>query len=182
MSAKIIDGKLVARSIRAECKERVRILRDATGTTPKLAVILVGDNAASRVYVKNKIRAAEEVGILSELYEFKSDASQLAIIKEIGRLNDDPETHGILVQLPLPPHVDFPQILHTISINKDVDGFHLYNVGGLVVGGSIYAPCTPYGVMKILDFENISVEGKNVVIVGARAFCFWHYAYPALVT
>jgi methylenetetrahydrofolate dehydrogenase (NADP+) / methenyltetrahydrofolate cyclohydrolase len=167
MVAKIIDGKLVARSIRAECKERVRALTAATGTTPKLAVILVGDNAASRVYVKNKIRAAEEVGILSELCEFKANVSQEAIVKEIVRLNDEPETHGILVQLPLPPHVDLSRILHTISVDKDVDGFHLYNVGGLVVGGSIYSPCTPYGVMKILDFENISVEGMNVVIVGA---------------
>ena len=134
---------------------------------PGLAVILVGADPASEIYVRNKIRACRDVGIRSVEVCFPSDVSQRAVIERIEALNDDPSIHGILVQLPLPPSFDIAEILHTISVEKDVDGFHLYNVGGLVAGGTVFPPCTPFGVVKLLEHENIPIEGKNVVVVGA---------------
>ena len=166
LSAKIIDGHAVAASIRAECKQRVAALA-ARGVQPGLAVILVGDNPASAVYVRNKVRACAEVGIRSVRYDYPADVPQETVLSTIERLNADPAIHGILVQLPLPPHIASSRVLRTISVEKDVDGFHLYNVGGLVVGDTIFPPCTPYGVVKMLEHEGISVEGKNVVVVGA---------------
>lgn len=167
MPAKIFDGNKLAQTIRTELKQRVRALQQGHGVTPGLAVLLIGDNSASSIYVNNKIRASEKVGIRSQLIKFDADVEQAAVTAELERLNNDPLIHGILVQLPLPPQLDVHQVLHIISANKDVDGFSLYNVGGLVVGETVFSPCTPYGVMKILDSEGISVEGQNVVIVGA---------------
>ena len=167
MTAKIIDGKRIAASIRLEYKARVAELRARTGVIPGLAVILVGDNPASAVYVGSKIKACAEAGIRSFRKQFPADISTDTLITAIEDLNDDPDVHGILVQLPLPPHIDMRRVLTTINVAKDVDGFHLYNVGGLVVGNTIFSPCTPYGVMKLLDHENIEVEGRNVVVVGA---------------
>jgi len=167
MTAKIIDGNAVAASIRAECRDRVARILANDGTPPGLAVILVGSNPASRVYVRNKIRACAEVGIQSFRFDFPEDVDQQTVIDEIEELNADPRIHGILVQLPLPPSFDIARILRTISADKDVDGFHLYNVGGLVVGGTVFPPCTPYGVLKLLEHEKIPLEGKNVVVVGA---------------
>jgi methylenetetrahydrofolate dehydrogenase (NADP+)/methenyltetrahydrofolate cyclohydrolase len=166
MTAKIIDGVAVSAKIRTECKSRVADLA-SKGIQPGLAVILVGSNPASAVYVRNKIRACAEVGIRSVRHDFPADASAEAILSTIEQLNADPTIHGILVQLPLPPHIAASSVLRAISAEKDVDGFHLYNVGGLVVGDTVFPPCTPYGVVKMLEHENISVEGRNVVVVGA---------------
>ncbi|CAD5249180.1 Methylenetetrahydrofolate dehydrogenase / Methenyltetrahydrofolate cyclohydrolase [Bosea sp. 62] len=167
MSARILDGREIARDIRAETALRIAGLTTRTGIVPHLVVILVGENAASRVYVENKVRACAEVGIKSTLIRFDAGISAQELICEIERLNRSPDVHGILVQLPLPPHHDIQAVLRTISIHKDVDGFHLYNVGGLVVGKTIFSPCTPYGVMRMLDHAAIPVEGRNVTIVGA---------------
>lgn len=167
MTAKIIDGKQVAASIRLECKTRVTALREKTGVIPGLAVILVGDNPASAVYVASKIKACAEAGIRSFRNKYPADIDEATLIAKIEELNRDPNVHGILVQLPLPPHMDMRRVLKTIDAHKDVDGFHLYNVGGLVVGDTVFPPCTPYGVVKLLEHEHIEVSGRNVVVVGA---------------
>jgi methylenetetrahydrofolate dehydrogenase (NADP+)/methenyltetrahydrofolate cyclohydrolase len=167
MTAKIIDGVAVAQNIRDECKERVQRIVAQGGRPPGLAVIMVGSDPASRIYVRNKIRACANVGIKSFQFDYPSDVAQDAVIDRIMQLNDDATIHGILVQLPLPLTFDMPRILHSISADKDVDGFHLYNVGSLVVGGTVFPPCTPYGVLKLLEYEGIALEGKNVVVVGA---------------
>jgi methylenetetrahydrofolate dehydrogenase (NADP+)/methenyltetrahydrofolate cyclohydrolase len=166
MPAKIIDGVAVAAGIRSEIKSRAARLT-AQGRQPGLAVIMVGSNPASRVYVRNKIRACEEVGIRSYRHDFAADADPAAVVERIAALNADPAVHGILVQLPLPPQFSIAKVLRTISAEKDVDGFHLYNVGGLVLGDTVFPPCTPYGVLKLLEHEGIPLEGANVVVVGA---------------
>ena len=167
MTAKIIDGNAVARKIRDECRLRVQRIVAQSGAAPGLAVILVGSDPASRIYVKNKIRACAYVGIRSFRFDYPADVKQDEVVGKIAELNEDSTVHGILVQLPLPASFDMTRILRTISADKDVDGFHLYNVGGLVVGSTVFPPCTPYGVLKLLEHENISLEGKNVVVVGA---------------
>src|SRR5229473_376276 len=167
MNAKIIDGKAVAQRIRSECADRVRLIKDRNGIAPGLAVVLVGDDPASRVYVNNKIKACESVGIRSFNFRFPYEAETAMILAKITELNVDPDVHGILVQLPLPSHIDSSKVIRAISVDKDVDGFHLYNVGGLVVGDTIFSPCTPYGVVKLLESENIPIAGQNVVVVGA---------------
>lgn len=167
MTAKIIDGQAIAKKLRAEYHARVDQLRSRYSSTPALAVILVGDNAASQSYVRNKIAGCKEVGIRSELIELPATATEEQLLDQIDRLNDDVSIHGILVQLPLPAHIRVSSVLERISVEKDVDGFHLYNMGGLVTGNTVFSPCTPYGVQKILEHENIPVEGRNVVVVGA---------------
>lgn len=164
--AKIIDGVAIAAHIRRQLKSRVNELRQH-GTIPGLAVILVGDDPASTVYVRNKLKACEDVGIASFKFKFDCAAQPAEVLNLIENLNRRPDVHGILVQLPLPPQFAISQILETISVEKDVDGFHLYNVGGLVVGGTVFPPCTPYGVIKLLEHEDIPIEGRNVVVVGA---------------
>jgi methylenetetrahydrofolate dehydrogenase (NADP+)/methenyltetrahydrofolate cyclohydrolase len=164
--AKVIDGVAVAADIRRELKLRVDELRQR-GVVPGLAVILVGDDPASVVYVRNKIKACEEVGIASFKFTFDRDAQPKKVLDLIESLNRRSDVHGILVQLPLPPQFAIAEILATISVEKDVDGFHLYNMGGLVVGGTVFPPCTPYGVLKLLEHERIPIEGRNVVVVGA---------------
>lgn len=167
MSARILDGREIARDIRAETALRATHLAARAGIAPHLVVILVGGNPASRIYVENKIRACAEVGIRSTLVTLDPGIAAQELIHEIERLNRSPDVHGILVQLPLPPHHDIQVVLRAISVHKDVDGFHLYNVGGLVAGRTIFSPCTPYGVMRMLDHAAIPVEGRNVTIVGA---------------
>jgi methylenetetrahydrofolate dehydrogenase (NADP+)/methenyltetrahydrofolate cyclohydrolase len=167
LSAKIIDGVAVAKGIRAECKKRVAALKAKSNLVPGLAVIMVGNNPASAIYVRNKIRACEDVGIHSAVTIFPENAAPAALISKIQDLNQDASVHGILVQLPLPPQFRINQVLGTIDANKDVDGFHLYNVGGLVIGDTVFPPCTPYGVVRLLEHEKISIEGCNVVVVGA---------------
>jgi methylenetetrahydrofolate dehydrogenase (NADP+) / methenyltetrahydrofolate cyclohydrolase len=167
MSARIIDGKAIAAKIKEEQKQRVLRLLQQHAVRPGLAVILVGNDPASQVYVRNKVTACKLVGIRSELVELPVTATQDQLLSRIDALNTDPTIHGILVQLPLPPQIDVHSVLERIDFHKDVDGFHLYNVGGLVTGNTVFPPCTPYGVQKILEHENIPVEGRNVVVVGA---------------
>lgn len=165
MSAIIIDGVAVSKAIRAEWKQRVALLREQ-GVTPGLAVILVGDNPASQVYVRNKVKACGQVGLHSELHRFPVGVKEQAVLQKIADLNRDPRIHGILVQLPLPPHIDNNKVLEAIAAEKDADGFHLYNLGGLVTGGTVFPPCTPYGVMALLDYYRVPVEGQNAVVIG----------------
>ena len=166
MTAKIIDGKAIARLVRADWKVRADTLK-AAGVTPGLAVIMIGDNAASQVYVRNKIRACHDIGIFSDAHLLPATASQAEVLKLIDQLNADPSIHGILVQLPLPPQLDLHIVIERIALEKDVDGFSLYNVGGLVSGGTVFPPCTPYGVVCMLEYSNIPITGQNVVVVGA---------------
>jgi methylenetetrahydrofolate dehydrogenase (NADP+)/methenyltetrahydrofolate cyclohydrolase len=166
MVAKVIDGNAIARKVRAEYRERVdRLL--ARGVRPGLAVILVGQDPASEVYVRRKTKACADVGIHSELQRFPADAPEEKVLDAIEQLNRRGDIHGILVQLPLPPAYRMRNVLEAISQEKDVDGFHLYNVGSLMVGDTVFPPCTPFGVQRMLESENIAVEGQNVVVVGA---------------
>ena len=165
MTATIIDGIAVSKVIRAEWKQRVELLK-AQGVTPGLAVILVGDNPASQVYVRNKVKACSDMGLHSELHQFPADVSEQAVLARIAELNANAKIYGILVQLPLPPQIDNNKVLEAISVEKDADGFHLYNLGALVTGGTVFPPCTPYGVMALLDHYRIPIEGCNAVVVG----------------
>ncbi len=165
MSAQIIDGKAIAIEVRKQWKRRADQLKEQ-GILPGLAVIIVGDNPASRVYVQNKIKACHEVGLYSELHDLPGDISEEMLLAKIEDLNQNPSLHGILVQLPLPDHINVNKVLETISAKKDVDGFHLYNLGGLIAGNTVFPPCTPYGVQCLLEYSNIPIEGQNAVIVG----------------
>lgn len=167
MSAIVLDGKAIGREIREIAKKRVAALEHHIGAAPGLAVILVGKNPASRLYVRNKMNACAEVGIRATLHEFDAAVDDRLVIRRIEELNADRSVNGILVQLPLPAHFDIRAVLRTVAVDKDVDGFHLYNVGGLALGETVFPPCTPYGVMKILEHAGIEIEGRNVTIVGA---------------
>jgi methylenetetrahydrofolate dehydrogenase (NADP+)/methenyltetrahydrofolate cyclohydrolase len=160
-----MDGVAVARAIRAQWKQRADALK-ARGITPGLAVILAGDNPASQVYVRNKVKACGEMGLHSELHRFPPDVAEQTVLAKIAELNGSPKIHGILVQLPLPPQVDNDKVLEAIAVEKDADGFHLYNLGALVTGRTVFPPCTPHGVMALLDHYRIPVEGQNAVVVG----------------
>ena len=166
MAAKILDGNKVAQEMWAEMTEEVKKLKEEHGITPGLAVILVGDDPASQVYVRNKGRACEQVGIRSDTYRFPGDYSQDELLGLISRLNDDPEVHGILVQLPLPEHIDEERVLYAIDPDKDVDGFHPVNVGKLMIGQPGFLPCTPHGIQQLLLRSGVEIEGKHVVVVG----------------
>jgi methylenetetrahydrofolate dehydrogenase (NADP+)/methenyltetrahydrofolate cyclohydrolase len=163
--SQIIDGKAIAAKIRGKISEQVAALKQK-GVTPGLAVVLVGDDPASRVYVSMKEKACQEAGIFSDEYKLHADTSESDLLALIERLNKDPKIHGILVQLPLPSQINTDLVLESISPAKDVDGFHPYNVGRLVVGKPLFQPCTPYGVMVMLKEAGISLEGKEVVVVG----------------
>ena len=165
MTAQIIDGKTIAQQVRAEWKLRADALK-ARGITPGLAVIIVGEDPASKVYVANKVKACAELGLHSEHIVMSADTSESALLAKIAALNSDARIHGILVQLPVPKHIDSNKVLETISPDKDVDGFHQMNVGALVTGNIRFAPCTPYGAMKMLEKSGISIEGKHAVVVG----------------
>lgn len=165
MSAQIIDGKQLARNVRAEWKLRAAKLTER-GNKPGLAVIMVGDNPASEIYVRNKAKACSEIGIHSEVHHFSSDAKQDEVLDCISVLNQNKHVHGILVQLPLPRHFEKNKVITSIAVEKDVDGFHLYNVGALVTGNPNFSPCTPYGVIMMLERHQIAVEGQHAVVVG----------------
>ncbi len=165
MTATLMDGVAVSKVIRAEWKRRVAFLKEK-GISPGLAVILVGDNPASQVYVRNKIRACGEMGLHSEIHNFAAEVSEQTVLAKIAELNRSPKVHGILVQLPLPPQIENSKVLEAISVEKDADGFHLYNLGALVTGGTVFPPCTPYGVMALLDHYRIPIEGCNAVVIG----------------
>lgn len=162
----ILDGKTLSNSLQNDMKLEVDSLK-SHGVYPHLCVILVGENPASVSYVNMKAKACERVGIESSIITFSSDVSEKEILLEIARLNDDKNIHGILVQLPLPKHINADNILEAIEIAKDVDGFHPYNVGRLYENISHFIPATPLGVMMLLEHYNINISGKNVVIVGA---------------
>ncbi len=165
MTAKILDGKAISEEIKAKIKVDVGRLKEK-GVTPGLAVVLVGDSPASKVYVKNKQKACEAVGIYSEEHKLPEATTQEELLSLVERLNKDSKIHGILVQLPLPKHIDSDTVLKAINPSKDVDGFHPYNVGMLMIGDPVFIPCTPYGVMKMMEHSRIAVEGKNAVVVG----------------
>jgi methylenetetrahydrofolate dehydrogenase (NADP+)/methenyltetrahydrofolate cyclohydrolase len=166
MTANILDGKRVSKHVLDEIKGSVEAYKKSTGKVPGLAVVLVGDNPASQFYVASKKRACESLGIASFEYTFPESISEEALIDCINALNTDENVHGILVQLPLPKHINADQILELIHPEKDVDGFHPMNVGRLLLGLDTYRSCTPYGVCKLLDFYHIDTTGKHVVIIG----------------
>ncbi|XJZ26174.1 bifunctional methylenetetrahydrofolate dehydrogenase/methenyltetrahydrofolate cyclohydrolase FolD [Bacillota bacterium Lsc_1132] len=165
MTAKIINGLEIAKRKRGEIAEGVERLKEK-GITPGLAVILVGNNQASRTYVSNKEKACQEVGMYSLLVEFPESISEEELLEKIRELNDDHSIHGILVQLPLPAHIDATEVIETIDPAKDVDGFHPINIGRMMTGQDAFLPCTPYGVMVMLEETGIDISGKNVVVVG----------------
>ncbi len=166
MSARIIDGKGLAQRIREEVAQQVQTLR-TQGLQPGLTVVLVGDDPASHVYVRNKALACEAAGFKSEVLRLDADTSQADLLAVIERLNQDDSVHGILVQLPLPAHLDQHKVIETIAADKDVDGFHISNAGLLMTGQPLFRPCTPYGVMKMLESEHVTLRGAEAVIVGA---------------
>jgi methylenetetrahydrofolate dehydrogenase (NADP+)/methenyltetrahydrofolate cyclohydrolase len=166
MNATIIDGKALSDSIKHDVARRVQILKEQ-GVAPGLAVVLVGDDPASQVYVRNKAAACEKAGLNSRVIRLPADASQAELLDLIHELNEDDAMHGILVQLPLPAHMDSSLVIETISAAKDVDGFHVSNAGLLMTGKPLFRPCTPYGVMKMLESQDVTIRGAEAVIVGA---------------
>ena len=165
MGTLLLKGKPVSDSIRLSLEPRVQSLKEI-GIVPKLAAIIVGDDPASQVYVRNKARAFKKLSCESQTYRLDSKSNEENVLTLIDRLNNDPSAHGILVQLPLPKHLDSKTILHTVSPNKDVDGFHPENLGLLLEGNPNFIPCTPHGVLEILRHYDISVSGRHAVIVG----------------
>ncbi len=161
-----LEGKALAASVRQEVERGVRSLKEQTGVTPGLAVILVGDNPASALYVRNKRRACEELGIRSSAYHLPADCSAQALRDLIDRLNDSADTHGILLQLPLPEHLDPMEFLERIDPLKDVDGFHPLNMGRLLEGRPYLVPCTPAGIMALIDATGVELAGRRAVVVG----------------
>jgi methylenetetrahydrofolate dehydrogenase (NADP+)/methenyltetrahydrofolate cyclohydrolase len=166
MTAKVIDGVKLAASLREQVAERAAVLA-RQGVKPGLAVVLVGSDAASQVYVRNKVAACEKAGLHSVLEQYPADLTEDALLSRIKTLNADHSIHGILVQLPLPKHIDAHRVIEAIAAEKDVDGFHVSNAGLLMTGTPLFTPCTPYGVMKILESEQISLRGAVAVVVGA---------------
>ena len=164
--AKIIDGKLISAQIREEIAEKVKEYNTRTGKLPGLAVVIVGENPASQVYVRNKKKACEQVGFNSWVYEMPENTTQDELNALIDKLNDDCEVHGILVQLPLPKHLDEEQVILRIKPEKDVDAFHPYNVGRITIGNPKFLPCTPAGIMELLHRSNIEISGKECVVIG----------------
>jgi len=165
MAAILIDGKSLAATVRASLKNRIDALAKH-GVRPGLAAILAGSDPASRVYVRNKARACEEVGLHSEIHEFPQDVAESALLECIAKLNAQRSVHGILLQLPLPPHLDADRILPAISPAKDVDGFHAVNLGALLQGRPGFVPGTPAGVMRLIEHAGVELAGKNATIVG----------------
>lgn len=166
MTAHIIDGKALAAQVRAQVAQDVAALIQQGKPQPGLAVILVGDDPASSVYVRNKVKACTEAGIRSVLEKHSADMTQDALLQRIAALNQDPSIHGILVQLPLPKHIDDNTIIEAIAPAKDVDGFHVASAGALMTGLSGFVPCTPHGCMKMLEHINYDLNGKHAVIIG----------------
>ena len=166
MSAQIISGTDLAANIRESIAKRSAELT-ALGHQPGLAVVLVGEDPASQVYVRNKVQACEKAGFKSVMHRMPENTSQDALVDLVQQLNDDPTIHGILVQLPLPKHFDSHLVIETISAEKDVDGFHISNAGLLMTGKPLFRPCTPYGVMKMLELTGIELRGAEAVVIGA---------------
>lgn len=165
MNARIIDGKAHAASLRAELKSTAETLAKR-GIQAGLAVIVVGNDPASHTYVRNKVRACEDAGVLSQLHEFPADATEEALLARVGALNADPRIDGVLVQLPLPHQIDEARILAAVVPEKDVDGFHVQSAGALLIGAPHFVPCTPAGIMYLLEKEQIPIGGRNAVVLG----------------
>ncbi|AVQ99332.1 bifunctional methylenetetrahydrofolate dehydrogenase/methenyltetrahydrofolate cyclohydrolase FolD [Oceanobacillus sp. M65] len=165
MAAEIISGKDLAHELRLEMNQKVSELNDR-GIYPKLSVILVGDNPASKSYVNGKKKACKETGILSDVIEMDSDTTEAQLLQQIEILNEDPSVHGILVQLPLPKQIREQKVIDTISYEKDVDGFHPINIGRMMTGEDAFLPCTPFGIITMLKSKNIPIAGKHAVVVG----------------
>ena len=165
MTAQLIDGNALSRQLRADVARRATALR-ARGITPGLAVIMVGVNPASQVYVRNKVKACEDSGLHSLLEQYPETLPEAELLARIAALNQDPAIHGILVQLPLPAHIDAHKVIEAISPAKDVDGFHVASAGALMVGQPGFWPCTPYGCMKMLESISYDLRGKHAVVIG----------------
>ena len=165
MTAQLIDGNALAKSIRAEVAGRTAALK-AKGVNPALSIILVGSDPASQVYTKHKVNDSTETGLAATLETYPADMSEAALLDRIRALNDDPKVHGILVQLPLPRHMDSQNVIETISPAKDVDGFHVASAGALMTGAPGFWPCTPYGCMKMLESIGYDLRGKHAVVIG----------------
>jgi methylenetetrahydrofolate dehydrogenase (NADP+)/methenyltetrahydrofolate cyclohydrolase len=165
MAAQILDGKSLAAAIRTALKQRVEALVQR-GVRPGLDVVLAGDDAASRVYVRNKTLAAAEIGVRSQLHEFKQDVTEAALLEKIFSLNESAATHAILVQLPLPKHIDAARVLEAVAPPKDVDGFHEANLGALLAGRPGVVPCTPAGVMRLIEHAGVPLAGRQAVVIG----------------
>jgi methylenetetrahydrofolate dehydrogenase (NADP+) / methenyltetrahydrofolate cyclohydrolase len=165
MSAQLIDGNALAKRIRADVSGRTEALR-ARGVQPMLAIILVGEDPASQVYTKHKVNDSQQTGLAATLERFPADLKEADLLARIDALNRDPSVHGILVQLPLPKHLDTHKVIESISPAKDVDGFHVANAGALLVGQPGFWPCTPYGCMKMLESIGYDLRGKNAVVIG----------------
>ena len=165
MAAKIIDGKALAAQVRATLKPAVEALA-ARGARPGLAAVVVGDNPASHIYLRNKVRACEETGVRSELHELPADVAEAAVLERIAALNGDARVHGILVQLPLPRGVNAERVLAAVSPAKDVDGFHAHNLGLLLRGTPRFVPCTPAGIMRLLEHAAVPLAGRHAVVIG----------------
>jgi methylenetetrahydrofolate dehydrogenase (NADP+)/methenyltetrahydrofolate cyclohydrolase len=165
MTARIIDGKAHATALRADLKVSLAALA-ARGIRPSLAVVVVGDDAASRTYVRNKVRACEEAGVASQVHQFPVDASDDQLLACVGELNSDSRIDGVLIQLPLPGHIDEARILAAVVPEKDVDGFHVHSAGALLVGAPHFVPCTPAGIMYLLEKEKIPIAGQHAVVLG----------------
>jgi len=165
MTAQRIDGNALSQKLRSEVTSRTQVLK-AKGITPGLAVILVGENPASQVYVRNKVKACQDSGLHSLLEKYAEDMTEKALLDRIESLNQDPSIHGILVQLPLPKHIDSQKVIEAISPHKDVDGFHIASAGALMTGMPGFWPCTPYGCMKMLESIGYDLKGKHAVVIG----------------
>jgi methylenetetrahydrofolate dehydrogenase (NADP+)/methenyltetrahydrofolate cyclohydrolase len=166
MSAQLIDGKAIAAAVRAEIRERAAEFTARTGIRPCLAAVLVGEDPASRVYVRNKGKACVEAGMLSRQINLPATTPESELLDLVGQLNADDAVHGILVQLPLPGQIDESKVIEAIAPGKDVDGFHPVNAGRLLIGEPGFIPCTPYGILKLLDWEKVELKGKHAVVVG----------------
>jgi methylenetetrahydrofolate dehydrogenase (NADP+)/methenyltetrahydrofolate cyclohydrolase len=166
MSAKIIDGKKVSAAVKERVRKNTEIFKAETGKTPGLAVVIVGDNSASRVYVNNKKKACAEVGFESYEYALPESTTEAELLELVAKLNGDTNVNGILVQLPLPRHIDENNIINAINPKKDVDAFHPENVGHIMIGDYSFLPCTPAGVMELLDSKEIEIKGKRCVVIG----------------
>ncbi len=162
----ILDGKKTAEAIREELKEKAARLKEKTGVVPGLSVILVGDDPASRVYVSNKEKACESAGFLSREFHLNKEATQEDVVGLVRTLNENPQIHGILIQLPLPQHIRPEPLIELVDPRKDVDGFHPYNLGQLLLGNPYHKACTPSGILEILDRYSVDVSGREAVIVG----------------
>lgn len=165
MTARVINGKAIAQRFRDEIAGRVARLKEE-GIVPGLAVVIVGEDPATKVYVRNKSLACEKVGMHSQVHALSADTTQAQLADFVRRLNADPAVHGILVQLPLPKKLEPRAVIEAIAPEKDVDGFHYRNLGALVIGGPAFYPCTPWGVMKMLEHEHVGIEGRHAVVVG----------------